>query len=306
MNELHTEIYREEVKNYKEHLEILGYHKATITAKYLYLKAFFKHLEENKIFTLKEIEAQNIAEYYKTLQQKKNFKTGELLSKESVNGRMRNLQKYFGYLLELGTLKKNPASAFIFSNAKERKERIIFTQEQIRELYESANLQETAILNLAYGCGLRAGELVRLNREDLNLQENLVIVEKGKNNKRRIIPISDKIKEELQEFLQSQETRTRNQDENTLFTNIENRRMRMQSFIRILKKLLQKTEFGKQFTKQELQRIGMHTLRHSIATHLLENGMKLEQVQYFLGHNQIETTEIYTHINQTQLDNLKM
>ena len=258
-------------------------------------------MEENKIFTLKEIEAQNIAEYYKTLQQTKNFKTGELLSKESVNGRMRNLQKYFGYLLELGTLKKNPASAFIFSNAKERKERIIFTQEQIRELYESANLQETAILNLAYGCGLRAGELVRLNREDLNLQENLVIVEKGKNNKRRIIPISDKIKEELQEFLQSQETRTRNQDENTLFTNIENRRMRMQSFIRILKKLLQKTEFGKQFTKQELQRIGMHTLRHSIATHLLENGMKLEQVQYFLGHNQIETTEIYTHIKTDQL-----
>lgn len=303
MNEIYTEIYQEEIRNYKIHLEILGYNPATIKSKYLYLKAFFKYLEENRIYNLQEIEAKNIAEYYKILQQKKNFKTGELLSKESVNGRMRNLQKYFGYLLELGTLKKNPASCFIFSSEKERKERIIFTQSEIQELYEKAeNLQEKAILHLAYGCGLRAGELVKINKEDLNLQENLVIVEKGKNNKRRIIPISDKIKDELSEFLFSiEKSRQPSTDNRELFYNNKNQRMQSNIFIRILKKLLQKTEFGKQFTKQELQKIGMHTLRHSIATHLLENGMKLEQVQYFLGHNQIETTEIYTHINKNQL-----
>lgn len=301
MTEIYTEVYQEEIRNYKIHLEILGYHKATITAKYLYLKGFFKWLEENKIFTLREIEAKNIAEYYKILQQKRNFKNGELLSKESINGRMRNLQKYFGYLLELGTLKKNPASGFIFPFEKQRSERIIFTQNQIQELYEKAkNLQEINILNLAYGCGLRAGELVRINREDINLQENLVIVEKGKNNKRRIIPISEKIKENLQEFIFSIEKNKQ------LFTNIENRRMQITSFNRILKKLLCRTGFGKKFTKLELQKIGIHTLRHSIATHLLENGMKLEQVQYFLGHNQIETTEIYTHINQQQLNDLKI
>ena len=304
MNEIYTENYQQEIRNYKIHLEILGYNPSTIKSKYLYLKAFFKWLEENKIFSLKEIQSKNIAEYYTELQKQKSIRNGELLCKENVNGRMRNVQKYFGYLIETGTLKKNPASAFIFSSEKESKDRIIFTQNQILQLYEvTENLQEKNILNLAYGCGLRAGELVRINKEDLNLQENLVIVEKGKNNKRRIIPISEKVKKDLQDYL---ETRTKNQDENALFMNIESRRMRMQSFIRILKNLLQKTEFGKQFTKQELQKIGMHTLRHSIATHLLENGMKLEQVQYFLGHNQIETTEIYTHINHEQLDNLKM
>ncbi|KAF7276223.1 hypothetical protein GWI33_010801, partial [Rhynchophorus ferrugineus] len=254
-----------------------------------------------------EIEAKNIAKYYEILQQKRSFKNGELLTKESVNGRMRSLQKYFGYLLELGTLKKNPASGFIFPFEKQRGERIIFTQNQIQQLYEvTENLQERNILNIAYGCGLRAGELVKINKEDINLQENLVVVEKGKNNKRRIIPISEKIKQELSEFLKNQEPRAKNQDENALFINIENRRMQSNSFIRILKKLLKKTEFGKRFTKLELQKIGMHTLRHSIATHLLENGMKLEQVQYFLGHNQIETTEIYTHINQQQLNDLKI
>lgn len=304
MNELYTKLYQQELKTYKEHLEILGYQKSTTTAKRLYLKAFFKYLEENKIFTLQEIQPKNIAEYYKILQQKKNFKNEELLTRESVNGRMRNIQKYFGYLLELGTLKKNPASSFIFSSEKERKERIIFTQEQILQLYEKAeNLQERNILNIAYGCGLRAGELVRVNKEDINLQENLVVVEKGKNNKRRIIPISEKMKEEIQEFLKSQEPRTKSQDETgiPLFINVENRRMQAKSFVTTLKKLLQKTEFGQKFTKLELQKIGIHTLRHSIATHLLENGMKLEQVQYFLGHNQIETTEIYTHIKTDQL-----
>lgn len=308
MTEIYTETYQEEIKNYKIHLEILGYHKATITAKRLYLKAFFAYLEENKIFTLEEIQAKNIAEYYKILQQKKNFKNGEPLSKESINNRMRSLQKYFGYLLELGTLKKNPASSFIFPFEKQRGERIIFTQEQIQELYEKAEtLQERNILNIAYGCGLRAGELVRINKEDINLQENLVVVEKGKNNKRRIIPITEKAKEELQEFLKLEIRNERLEiRKNSLFINIENRRMQTGSFNLILKKLLKKTEFGKKFTRLELQKIGMHTLRHSIATHLLENGMKLEQVQYFLGHNQIETTEIYTHINQNQLKNITM
>lgn len=143
-------------------------------------------------------------------------------------------------------------------------------------------------MNIAYGCGLRAGKLVRINKEDINLQENLVVVEKGKNNKRRIIPITEKAKEELQEFLKLEIRNERLEiRKNSLFINIENRRMQTGSFNLILKKLLKKTEFGKKFTRLELQKIGMHTLRHSIATHFLENGMKLEQVQYFLGHNQI-------------------
>jgi integrase/recombinase XerD len=296
---IYTEYYQEQAKNYKSHLEILGYHKATINAKYLYLKSFFGYLEQHKIFGLQQITPKNIFDYYQAIKQKRSFKNGELLTQESVNTRMRMLQQYFGYLVEMELLKKNPASSFVFPFEKERSQRIIFSQEQVKELYKMAEtLQERNILNLAYGCGLRVSELVRINQEDINLQENLVIVENGKNNKRRIIPITEKVKEELSEFIFSIEKK---QDEKALFLNIENRRMQSGSFNLILKKLLKKTDFGKRFTKLELQKIGMHTLRHSIATHLLENQMKLEQVQYFLGHNDIETTEIYTHINKNQL-----
>lgn len=308
MATLYTKVYEQEVLNYKTHLEILGYSPATVKEKRLYLKAFFTYLEENKIFTLEEIQPKDIAAYYKTLQQKRNINTGELITQESIKGRMRIIQKYFSHLIETETLKKDPASAFIFSSEPQRRERIIFTREQIRELYEATeNLQERNILNLAYGCGLRVGELVRINKEDINLQENVVIVEKGKNNKRRLVPLTNKVKEELQEFLQSPSLSERDLGRgNTLFYNTENHRMQSGSFVRILKTLLQKTEFGKRLTTQELRKIGMHTLRHSIATHLLENGMKLEQIRYFLGHEHIETTEIYTHINQQQLNDLKI
>jgi len=73
---------------------------------------------------------------------------------------------------------------------------------------------------------------------------------------------------------------------------------------KLLKQILSRTHFGKKFTREELKKIGIHTLRHSIATHLLENGMALEQVQEFLGHSHIESTEIYTHINQNQINEL--
>ena len=74
---------------------------------------------------------------------------------------------------------------------------------------------------------------------------------------------------------------------------------------KLLKRIIVRTDFGKSLTREELNRIGVHTLRHSIATHLLENGMRLEQVQTFLGHAHIESTEIYTHISQKQLKGLQ-
>ncbi|WP_294291073.1 tyrosine-type recombinase/integrase [uncultured Chryseobacterium sp.] len=305
MATLYTKVYEQQVLNYKTHLEILGYSPLTVKEKYLYLKAFFSYLEEHKIFVLEEIEPKDIAGYYKALQQKISAVTGAPLTGESIQGRMRIIQKYFSYLIETQVLKKDPASGFIFSSESQVRERVIFTQQQIRELYKvSRNLQERTILNLAYGCGLRVGELVRINREDLNLQENVVIVEKGKNNKRRLIPVTEKVKEELQAFIFSIEHQHLPTGSRALFYNTENRRMQAGSFVRILKNMLLKTESGKEFTNMELRKIGMHTLRHSIATHLLENGMSLEQIRCFLGHDHIETTEIYTHIHPDQLKNI--
>ena len=297
VHKIYNKIYQEQAENYKRHLDILGLNPQTTQARYLYLKEFLSWLEKLQILQLQYITTVEIANYYDYLQQRKSARTGQNIKQKSIYDHMRNLQQYLGYLLELGIIKTSPASHLKFRNPTEKVERIIFTQSEIQELYNVSNDQEKAILNLAYGCGLRVHELGLLNKEDIRTNENLVIVQKGKNSKRRIIPINTKVSEELQSFLE--------EIENPIFVNNKQRKMQEWTFNKILKELIGKTNFGQKFTTEEINKIGIHTLRHSIATHLLENGMKLEQVQTFLGHSHIESTEIYTHINQQQINDLE-
>jgi integrase/recombinase XerD len=296
---IYTELYQEQAINYKKHLDILGLKPETTQARYLYLKEFFSYLESNKIFELQQITPKEIANYTNYLKVKISQKTGQPIKQKSIYDHMRNVQHYFGYLLENETLKSSPASHLKFTAVSENVERFIFTQNQIQELYKVANLQEKTILNIGYGCGLRVQEISDLNKEDIRLSENLILVRKGKNSKRRLVPISEKLAEELQEYLENLEHKT-----NEFFINSKARRMQEWSFNKALKILVLKTEFGQSLKIEELNKIGIHSLRHSIATHLLENGMKLEQVQVFLGHSNVESTEIYTHINQKQLNEL--
>ena len=296
-HKIYTEFYQEQAVNYKKHLDILGLNPETTQSRYLYLREFFSYLESNKIFTIKQVTPKEIADYNDYLKAKKSQRTGKALKQKSIYDHMRNLQQYFGYLLEIEVIKSNPASHLKFTNGTEKVERFIFSQDQIQALYQVANLEEKAILNIGYGCGLRVQEMSDLNKEDIRFSENLVIVQKGKNSKRRLVPISDKIKTELEAFIFSNENKR-----NEVFVHSKGQRMQTGTLNKRLKKLIQKAQLN--LNETQLNTIGIHNLRHSIATHLLQNGMKLEQVQKFLGHSHIESTEIYTHITQNQINSL--
>ena len=296
-HKIYTEFYQEQAVNYKKHLDILGLNPETTQSRYLYLREFFSYLESNKIFTIKQVTPKEIADYNDYLKAKKSQRTGKALKQKSIYDHMRNLQQYLGYLLEIETIKSNPASHLKFTAVSENVARFIFSQDQIQELYKVANLEERTILNIGYGCGLRVQEMSDLNKEDIRFSENLVIVQKGKNSKRRLVPISDKIKTELEEFIFSNEKKT-----NEIFVHSKGQRMQTGTLNKRLKNLIHKAKLN--LNETELNTIGIHNLRHSIATHLLQNGMKLEQVQKFLGHSHIESTEIYTHITQNQINNL--
>jgi len=297
---IYNQAYQKEAEEYRNYLLLLGYAEQTCQSRYLYLKEFFNWLESIGIVQLRNITAIEIANFYEYIENRESTRTKEKLKLKSVYDIMRCVQTFLGYALDLGKLKTNPASHLKFSYPNEEVQRRIFTQEEIQQLYQATeNNQEKNILNIAYGCGLRVSEISQLNKEDLRLSENLIIVRKGKNSKRRIVPISEKISQELQSFVFSSEEK-----QMALFTNTKGHRMKEWTLNSSLKKLIKRTHFGNQLTTEELNKIGIHTLRHSIATHLLQNGMKLEQVQQFLGHSFIESTEIYTHINQNQIKNL--
>jgi len=166
----------------------------------------------------------------------------------------------------------------------------------IREIENLLNLcnkaDERAIIDLLYSSGLRVSELVDLKMDSVNLESNYLKC-KGKGNKERIIPLGSKAKYALNYYINTlrKEYIGNNFSIDYLFINNKGKKLERQDIWRLIKKL----------SKQMNKSISPHTLRHSFATHLLENGADLRSVQELLGHSSISTTQIYTHVSKKRL-----
>lgn len=161
------------------------------------------------------------------------------------------------------------------------------------------------MLSLGYGCGMRVGELEKINIKDIKLRESIVIVPKGKGNKRRIIPMSPGVKNDIQKYyFEEREILSKGRDynkaEEAFMLNSRGGRMREHSYNRTLKIIIERS----QDEAIKSKKLSIHSLRHSIASHLIEQGMEVNQVRQFLGHSQLETTQHYTHINKNQIKNM--
>ena len=309
---LYTEVFQSEAEAFYRYLTALGYHPNSCRAKYLHLKEFFCFMEKRGIYELQKITPFDVSEFYAYLQSRESQRNGQPLGKKAVSDIMRWVQQYFGHALALSKVAVHPASHVRLRSRNQRGDRTVLTQDNIRELYRACEtLQELAMLHVAYGCGLRVSEVSALNIDDVRANENLVIVRCGKMGKSRKVPINEKIAAELTDFIFSDERKKdlshcgiRAEEAAHLFYHFKGGRMNKSTLNKRLKKMIGRTGFGKRLTDEELVKIGIHTLRHSIATHLLENGMSLQLVQQFLGHSQQETTQIYTHIRQHQINQL--
>lgn len=151
-------------------------------------------------------------------------------------------------------------------------------------------LRNRAILELLYSCGLRVSELCDLKLGDLFFGEGYIRVV-GKGDKQRLVPISSIARERIQLYKEQRKSTNRNED--TLFLNNRGSRLTRVMIFTLLKQAAQRAGIDK--------KISPHTLRHSFATHLLEGGANIRQVQELLGHENILTTEIYTHLDSTHL-----
>ena len=253
-----------------------------------------------------KVTTRQINQYYGYISERPSKKDGGILSQKTTHGHMRNVRDLFEMLLNEGQIKSNPTGTLKFPYPQQTKERTVLTQVEITALYKATETaRERAVLSLAYGCGLRVGELEKCNIKDIRLREKILIVPNGKGSKRRVVPISSGVVKDLSDYhYNEREALTKGRDfnprDNAFMLHSRGGRMNKWTYNKHLKRIIKRTD--NQAIKDK--EITIHNLRHSIATHLLEQGMPVEQVRLFLGHSQLETTQIYTHISREQLKEL--
>lgn len=263
----------ETILQFRKELQNLGYCKTVTNS---YPKQITKFLNYNRKEHF-EIQTKDILEYYSYLKTIISSRTKRHLSDNYLHSILLSIKLYFDYLQIIGTIKISPYQLKIKSPKSE--ERKIFTDEEIQKLYAKSSELQTIILHLCYACGLRRNEASELNTKDIDLENCLLYIKKGKGKKRRVIPFTKQVQKDIRDYL---EARTENQD--TRLLNITSERIYIE-----FKYLLKKAGLeNKKFT--------LHCLRHTIATQLLEQGMELEKVRDFLGHEYLGTTQIYTRI----------
>jgi integrase/recombinase XerD len=209
-----------------------------------------------------------------------------------------SIKSFYKYLVLENQVQNNPTSDLETPKIKRRLPDIL-TIEEVDKLMEQPRvtlplgLRDRAMLELMYGTGVRVSELLSLQIEDINTTAGFLRCF-GKGRKERIIPVNQTSIDWIQRYLaRARNLLVKNYLERTLFVNANGRPMSRQGFYKILGAYAKKAELGKEVTP--------HTLRHSFATHLLENGADLRAVQEMLGHADISTTQIYTHLTRSRL-----
>lgn len=295
-------------QSFKEWLDIQGFADTTVYNLPTHIRELLHYLESKGINQIKELEIQHINAHYEKLKERARQNRGGGLSNGHLNKHIQALRKFTDYLRKVGRIQ---LPALKLGNEEENHKTTFLTEGEIKLLFEASyltgerrpNLSEAvltaiqardrAMLAVYYGCGLRRNEGVHLNLSDINFDKSILHVRKGKNHKERLVPISKTSLKYLTEYIYDHRNQLmKSSTIDALFLSQRGFRVQGQSlFIRL--KLLQQRSGNLNLLEKE---IGLHTLRHSIATHLMIAGMKLESISRFLGHSSLESTQIYTHL----------
>lgn len=278
-------------QGFEKWLQTLDYAESTVYGSVRYIDDFFFYLKENEITSLEEITQNTIINYHHYLQTRKNKRQSGSLSQNYIISNMNALKRFSKYLQ---VTEKAVLEIDIQTKSNQVQKKTILTKREIKALYKACEndhlgIRDRAMLDIYYGCGMRRSEGISLDVKDVLLKQKLVYVRKGKGYRERYVPITEAIKENLETYINTaREELLNGRKEESLLVSYRAKRMTGNAVLVRLNKLQKKAAINKQ--------TGLHTLRHSIATHLLQSGMSLEDVSRFLGHQSLESTQIYTHL----------
>jgi len=253
------------------------------------LKKFLTFIETEHCSDLNNVSYKLLSKYFEIMR--------DLGISSSTSARyLSSVKGFFKYLSMQEYIKKDPAE-ILSTRITERKLPAVLSFEEIDKLLQIPNvseklgLRDKAILELFYSCGLRVSELINLKMSDLYFNDEVIRV-LGKGSKQRIVPIGSSAVYWITEYLHKVRVtlEKKMKSENVIFLNIRGTKLSRMGIWKIVKHYAQEAEISREFHP--------HTFRHSFATHLLEGGADLRAVQEMLGHADISTTQIYTHIDR--------
>lgn len=276
---------------------------------------FIKHLELDRNYSQKTIDSytRDIEKFFKFLSKEgilfdqidlvviRNFLTDELnegVSKRSCSRRLSALRHFYTFLVKQGYAQDNPF-IFISSPKTDKKYPHALYKDQVEEIFKANEartdelaLRDQAILEVLYYCGIRAAELVNIDIQNVSLSKRFIRVF-GKGSKERLVPFSMDCKATLDKYINTYRPKLLAKSKEpspALFMNSKGQRLTTRGLEYILDTIEEKTGVF----------VGLHPhiLRHSFATHLLENGADLRVIQELLGHESINATQVYTHVTE--------
>ena len=251
---------------------------------------FSEYLAGRHGASLRQADADTVQEYM-------GWMRGRGKSAASVTRFLASIKSFYTFLSSRGAVKVNPAKGITAGRA-ERKYPEILTNKEVElfleqpQCVDAKGYRDHAMLELLYATGIRVSELISLDLDDLNLAAGFIRC--ASRGKERIIPLYHTAVKALQDYVRDiRPELIADSAETALFVNMNGERMSRQGFWKIIKHYQEKAGIEKDITP--------HTLRHSFAVHLLENGADLRSIQEMLGHADISSTQIYTHVVNRQL-----
>lgn len=299
------------IDGFAEWLDIQGYSAGTVNGTPVIIREFLHHLEGEGCARIDQLKSEHIRSYYTHITGRTNERRSGGLSNNYITKHVQGIGKFMQYLHHRGV--QGLPSVGIKPPKVERPPIVVLSVEDIAELYkaceagdgeakeEAVRARDRALLAVYYGCGLRRNEGANLRLDDIDLEARTIRVRKGKNHKERLVPLGKSGARQLEEWIHDHRWVLIGAERvDALFIVANGKPMSGGMLYHRLKVVQQQVESAELRGKV----IGLHTLRHAIATHLLQAGMELQKIARFLGHSSMDSTQIYTHLMEEQPANL--